>query len=341
MAAPEGACSRIAGLTWNRNAFPAPAAGSAMTRVVSQSAGPGSALTGTEDAFRLYETIRPRLPAAGPPGAALALPSLEEVADHVDGFLLDAYGVLNVGNRPIPGVPERLRSLRGRGKRLIVLTNAASFTRPQLIAKYASLGFDFAPEDVIASRDIAAARMAQIAPGAHWAAISAEGDRFEDIPAHVTDALNDPSALDHADALLFLSTARWNDHLQDRLIRALERRPRPLVIANPDVMAPHEHGLTIEPGLYGHLLLDRLPDLPVTWIGKPFADIFQAGIRQAGIEAGRVAMVGDTLHTDVLGGSAAGCRTVLATLHGVFRGMDVAPFIGASGLAPDFMIPSP
>ncbi len=52
-------------------------------------------------------------------------------------------------------------------------------------------------------------------------------------------------------------------------------------------------------------------------------------------------MVGDTLHTDVLGGAAAGCRSVLVTDHGLFAGRDTAPFIAASGIVPDFIIPSP
>ncbi|MFD1810358.1 HAD hydrolase-like protein [Gemmobacter lanyuensis] len=36
-------------------------------------------------------------------------------------------------------------------------------------------------------------------------------------------------------------------------------------------------------------------------------------------------MVGDTLHTDILGGQAAGHGTILVTDHGLFKGRDVAP----------------
>jgi ribonucleotide monophosphatase NagD (HAD superfamily) len=51
-------------------------------------------------------------------------------------------------------------------------------------------------------------------------------------------------------------------------------------------------------------------------------------------------MVGDSLHTDILGGRAAGCFTVLVTGHGFFAGVDPAPFIAASGLVPDFTVAS-
>lgn len=291
-------------------------------------------------AFARYEAIRPRLPAARYPARSLHLPSLDQVADHVDGFLLDAFGVLNVGETAIPGAVARMAALRARGKRLVVLTNAASYTRDQLLAKYHRLGFDFAADEVVASRDVAVARLDHIAPGATWAAIAAAGDTFADIPARLLDAVADPAAFDRADALLFLSTARWSPALQQRLIRALERRPRPLVIANPDLVAPREGGLTLEPGLFGHDLLDAMAN-EVHWFGKPFPDAFAEGIARTGLAPDRLAMVGDTLHTDVLGGAAAGCRTVLVTDHGLFAGRDTGPFIAASGIVPGFIVPSP
>lgn len=306
---------------------------------VSLDAGAGDMLSDAGSAFARYEQICPRLPQARFPTQSLHLPSLEEVADHVDGFLLDAFGVLNIGDTAIPGAVARLASLRARGKRLAVLTNAASYTRAQLLAKYHRLGFDFTADEVVASRDVAVARLETIAPGATWAAIAAEGDTFADIPARLVDAVADPSALRTADGVLFLSTARWTPALQATLVAALQHHPRPLVIANPDLVAPREGGLTLEPGLFGHALLDEV-QVQTHWFGKPFPEAFAEGIARTGLPAGRLAMVGDTLHTDVLGGAAAGCRSVLVTDHGLFAGLEVRPFIEASSMTPDFIIGS-
>lgn len=306
---------------------------------VSLDAQAGGMLSDAVSAFARYEAIRPRLPAAHYPARSSVLSSLEDVADHVDGFLLDAFGVLNVGETAIPGAVARMASLRARGKRLAVLTNAASYTRSQLLAKYRKLGFDFTADEVVASRDVAVARLEGIAPGATWAVIAAAGDTFADIPARVLDAVADPSALADADAVLFLSTARWTPALQARLVDALERNLRPFVIANPDLVAPREGGLTLEPGLFGHDLLDRI-GADAYWFGKPFPEAFAEGIARTGLAPARLAMVGDTLHTDVLGGAAAGCRSVLVTDHGLFTGRDTAPFIAASGITPDFIIAS-
>ncbi len=300
----------------------------------------GGLLADAEAAFARYEAIRHRLPMARFAAQSQRLASLDAVADHVDGFLLDAFGVLNVGDTAIPGAVARMASLRARGKRLAVLTNAASYTRAQLLAKYHRLGFDFTADEVVASRDVAVSWLERIAPGATWAAIASGDDSFADIPARLLDAVADPGALKAADGLLFLSTARWTPPLQRRLVDALRDNPRPFVIANPDIVAPREDGLTLEPGLFANDLLDVVKT-GAHWFGKPFPEAFAEGIARTGLAAGRLAMVGDTLHTDVLGGAAAGCRSVLVTDHGLFAGRDTAPFIAASGIIPDFIINSP
>jgi glycerol 3-phosphatase-2 len=289
-------------------------------------------------AFARYEAVRDRLPAAHFPGAAMRAETLDEVADRYDGFIFDAFGVLNVGDTPIAGAVERIAALRRMGKRMVVLTNAASYTRSSALAKYRRLGFDFAAEEVVSSRDVAAARLEQVAPGALWAAITAAGDDLADIPATCRDLLDDPGALDAAEGILFLSSARWTAAAQARLVRALLARPRPVVVANPDIVAPREGGLTLEPGAYAHELADHTRAEPVHF-GKPFPDAFADALaRLRGLRPERVAMVGDTLHTDVLGGAAAGTGTVLVLAHGLFRGRDVADYVMMSGIVPDWMV---
>jgi glycerol 3-phosphatase-2 len=89
-----------------------------------------------------------------------------------------------------------------------------------------------------------------------------------------------------------------------------------------------------------HRILDAL-DVPVHWFGKPFPEAFTEALGRLDLVPNRVVMVGDTLHTDTLGGAAAGCETVLITDHGLFRGHDTAPFIAACGIQPSLIIPSP
>jgi glycerol-1-phosphatase len=289
----------------------------------------------TDWAFARYEAVRARLPAAQFPVASLHAANLEDVADRYDAFVLDAFGVLNVGDTPIPGAVARMAALRALGKRLVVLTNAASYTRAAALVKYRKLGFDFTEDEVVSSRDVAAARLAT---GGQWGVIAAAGDSFADLPGRMVDVIDTPDGFDAVDGFLFLSSVRWTDALQDRLMRALAHRMRPLVVANPDIVAPREGGLSVEPGAYAHDLADRLGLVP-HWYGKPFGDGFaDVMARLGGIPAARVAMVGDTLHTDVLGGRAAGMGTILVTRHGLFAGRDVGGNIARSGIVPDVIV---
>jgi glycerol 3-phosphatase-2 len=287
-------------------------------------------------AFRRYEEVRPRLPSAFFPSAPVIAQTLEDVAERWDGFVLDAFGVLNVGDRPITGAVERMARLRAMGKRLVVLTNAASYPRRVALAKYRALGFDFAPEEVVSSRDVAAAHLAQVAPGARWGAIAQAGDDFADLGVPVIDLARTPD-WDGVDGFLFLSTAGYGPMMHAALARALERRPRPLIVANPDLVAPREGGLSVEPGYWAHDLIDRL-GCEARFFGKPFAEGFAEAAARAGLPPDRLAMVGDTLHTDVLGGRAAGMGAVLVADHGLFAGRDVMEFVTASGIIPDAIV---
>jgi glycerol-1-phosphatase len=290
-----------------------------------------------EQAFDRYEALRDHLPQATFPQASVEAETLADVADAYDAFILDAFGVLNVGETAIPGAIHRIAWLRARGKRLIVLTNGASLAQAASLAKYRRMGFDFAPEEVVASRDIAAAALSSFPEARLWAAITAPGATFEDIPADVRPLAADAGLLDRADGFLFLGSEGWTPARQSALTAALRSRPRPLLVANPDVVAPREQGLTLEPGHFAHEIGATLGIAP-EFYGKPYANAFDAALMLIGLSRSRVAMVGDTLHTDVLGGRAAGLGTVLVARHGLFRGLDPRPFIERSAIVPDCVV---
>ncbi len=290
---------------------------------------------GTQDAFDRYEAIRHRMPPARFPSQTISCSGLLEIADQVDAFLLDSFGVLNVGETAIPGAISCLRELHERGKQLIVLTNAASYTSAKAVERYHGLGFDVRADQVVSSRDVAAKRLEGILPGGLWGAIAATDDKFEDIP----DRIVHWSGQD-VDGFLLLSSAAMTPNLLEDLRSAIRDKNRPVVVANPDLVAPRETGLSKEPGFYAHQLADDLDIAPI-FFGKPFGHAFDdARDKLAGIVPERIAMVGDTLHTDILGGAAAGLKTVLVRDHGLFAGHGAETFVKASGIVPDFSCPA-
>ncbi|MEM6823715.1 MAG: HAD family hydrolase [Pseudomonadota bacterium] len=284
-----------------------------------------------EAAFQRYEDLRERFPVASFPEKSTDCAGLVEIADQVDAFVLDSFGVLNVGDRAIPGARDCIEKLRAMGKQLIVLTNAASYPLSVALDKYHRLGFDFTAEEVVSSRDVAAAHLGALVPTGRWGAVAAADDRFEDLPADVRHWDGD-----HVDGFLLLSSAEITPGLIERLKAALRDRVTPIAVANPDLVAPRESGLSKEPGYFAHLLADELGVLP-TFFGKPFGNAFEeAFLRLGGPRPERIAMVGDTLHTDILGGRSVGAKTVLVRNYGLFAGADVDGYITRSGIVPDF-----
>ena len=293
-----------------------------------------------DQAFARYEEIRDRLPAMPSGGDCLKITGLHKLGDQIDVFVFDAFGVLNIGEIPVAGAHDRVMQLREMGKQVLVLTNSASFTPAQTQAKFARLGFDFAPDEIISSRDVCETHLNAVSPHGQWGVIAPSGFSPDDLKVDALALGDDLRDYDLVSAFLMLSAADWNTSRQTLLHDSLRRNPRPLVVANPDLVAPREHGLSLEPGYFAHDLQDRL-GVEVIFHGKPFASVYETIERRLPkIKRSRIAMVGDTLHTDVLGARARGWSTALITDHGLFAGQNVQKFISASGISPDWIAPS-
>ena len=286
------------------------------------------------DIHARYEAIRHRLPAADATSAMREIGSLMDIASEVDAFVFDAFGVLNVGEVPIEGAAARLDELRASGCAIRVLTNAASYDRAGAIAKFRRLGMRLTDDEIITSRDATLKYLTL----RHWGVIAAEADALTDLPAPVTRLRDDPRDYDAAAGFLFLSTADWTDARQAMLEASLAHRPRSLFIANADLAAPRDDGFSREPGYFGHQLAD-LRASEVRFFGKPFAEVYTlAEATLPGVPRRRIAMCGDTLHTDILGAAVRGWRTVLVTRDGLYAGLDAEAFARECGILPDWKV---
>ncbi|MDJ0827225.1 MAG: HAD hydrolase-like protein [Rhodobacter sp.] len=287
-----------------------------------------------------YEAVRPLLPQAEMPRQSTWAVHLGELEPKFDVFLLDAFGVLNVGNTAISGAPERLKSLREMGKHLRVITNGATYPAEVSQQKFADMGFDFQLEEIISSRDALNAALKARPESGTWGAMAAKGSQLETLSADCTLLGGDRASYDAACGFLMLSTAEWTDTQQAMLHDSLAANPRPVLVGNPDIVAPREQGLTKEPGFHAYELTRQLNIRP-EFFGKPFGNVFELALSgMPNVEPARVLMVGDTLHTDVLGGAARGFRTALVTGHGLFSGHNILPFIKKTGIVPNYVMPT-
>ena len=306
---------------------------------VSQS--PGRDHLNMPEAFAAYEAVRHRLPAVQRAGSVQRLPDLGGLADSIDTFLLDAFGVLNIGETAIAGVPERVAGLQKAGKRVIVVSNAAGYPHSTLMEKYKRLGYDFAPEDVITSRKTVLHALSS-EPKRRWGVVAQKSFGLEGLDHLDMAFLGDHAAdYDDVEGFLMLGSSNWTDDRQTLLEASLARNPRPVFVGNPDIVAPREYGFSTEPGHYAHRLADRTGIEP-QFFGKPFNNIFELAFAQLGpIDPARTVMVGDSLHTDILGGQIAGIKSALIAGFGFFDGHDVHKPISTSGIIPDYILDRP
>lgn len=294
-----------------------------------------------QEAFASYERVRHRLPASTSGAPCTRLPDLDALADKMDVFLLDAFGVLNIGDTAIPGVPDRIAGLQNAGKRVMIVSNAAGFPHGRLMEKYKNLGYHFAPEDVITSRK-ATLHALHNAPPLKWGLMATQSLGRGDIePFDMVYLAEDAADYDAADAFVLLGSAVWTETRQALLEASLRNAPRPVYVGNPDIVAPREDGFSIEPGHFAHRLADQTGIEP-QFFGKPFGNIFDLAFAQIDkVDLGRTVMVGDSLHTDILGGQAAGVKTALIAGYGFFAGHDVDGPIQTSGIQPDYILQRP
>ncbi|WP_341213370.1 HAD-IIA family hydrolase [uncultured Limimaricola sp.] len=291
-------------------------------------------------AFDAYVAVRHRLPEAPLGGGFGHAPDLGAIADPFDVILFDAYGVLNVGETPILGAAARIAELRDRGKRIMVVSNSAGYPKRAMMQRFERLGFDFAPDEVVTSREALLAHLAQ-APPRLWGVMLGVGHglrEFEEIDAHLL--LDDAAGYDQADGFLLVGSDGWTVERQRLLTASLQARTRPVLVGNPDLVAPRETGLSLEPGHFAHALADAGLCAP-EFFGKPFGAIFDLALSRLDPPPApnRVLMVGDTLHTDILGARAMGFASALVTEHGPLAGEDVIAAIDRAGIMPDFVIP--
>lgn len=290
---------------------------------------------------RIRATLPPGLPATRQPDTR-QLDSLEPLTDRFRAFVFDAFGVLNAGPRAFPAAVQHLRDLQDRGKPVLVLSNAATASHPALVIKYQAMGFTLEPEQIISSRWVLEQTLHREQWRGRYGVIAPASSAPDSLHLDWVPVRSGISAsqLDELDGFVFLSTEGWNETIHQALTRSLCHRPRPLCVANPDLVAPRGDCLTLEPGYFAQLLREQC-GLQPTYFGKPYQPAFEAVRHKLpGIEPDEILMVGDTLHTDILGGQQAGFKTLLVTAEGALRGLDIPDCIAQSGISPDYTAPA-
>ncbi|HKF73892.1 MAG TPA: HAD hydrolase-like protein [Stellaceae bacterium] len=291
-----------------------------------------------EHAWREYRRSERRLPSKPPPVRPERVAGIREIRHHFDAVILDAWGVLNLGAVPIPRALAAVKELRASGVPLLVLSNDAAIDRAAAAENHRRRGYPFNAEDIVAGLDLLPEALAALALEAPPGLIADPSAPMQALTAAMPALGEDPGIYDQVPGIVFLSADQWSERKQDLLRESLVRRPRPLIVCNPDIASPETNMLNAEPGFYAHRIADETGDPPIL-CGKPDGGIYRKALgRLGGIRPERVLCVGDTLHTDILGGRAAGCRAMLVQ-DGFCAARDALTLAAECGIWPDFVAP--
>ncbi len=271
-----------------------------------------------------------------------------EIAQSYRAIFLDSYGVVKNHRGLIPGGSETIKALREAGKTIRILTNDASRSPEQQAARFEKQGLTgLAPAEIITSGMMAKLFLEQKVKGGKVAYLGTENAAHYILAANLNSIA--VSKIDLADcsditAMVFLDDEGfdWNRDI-NTTVNLLRKRNIPAIVANSDKLYPvAKNDVSIATGGIAKLV-ESILNRKFIHFGKPDTQMFNYAFEdintQGNFTREDILMVGDTLHTDILGGNKFGVRTVLV-LSGNTRAENADIQIRSTGIIPDYVCDS-
>lgn len=264
-------------------------------------------------------------------------------------IFFDSYGVIRNYNGLIPGIRNTFDWLRRESKPYYIITNDASRSPELLCDKLHNIGMDLVEPGQVISSGMLAKEFLDLKVksgvvaymGTPESAHYIEHPGLEIIPIQEVNEKN----ADQVTALVLLDDEgfEWLDGI-NKAVNLLRWRSIPAIVANPDGSYPiskQKVGIAIG-GI--SWMIEKITGKKFIRFGKPDSQIFMFAWEMVkaqfpDITKKDILMVGDTLHTDILGGNKFGLDTALV-LTGNILPEDAETRIIASGIAPTYICTS-
>lgn len=294
---------------------------------------------------RFYAENGPSLP-AGQPSDMRFVDSLQESLAGLEGLILDSYGVIGLGSAPIDGITDLFAAAKAQDIPIVILTNGASQPAENRVAGYRAWGLDIRADDIVSSRDSCYQAVLQIQaqqPEARFSYLGHHLVPFDDVKGPIYGAPHyQQDGWADADYFIFLGAINWQSHDQDELEQALSRKNASLIVGNPDVSAPQIEGFSFEPGFWA-MRAQENTGAELIMTGKPYASAYDLAMQalsqkaQKPLSAEKIGMVGDSLHTDILGAKSYGLQAILLSSYGLMAGRDITTEAEMAQIYPDMV----
>ncbi len=241
------------------------------------------------------------------------------------GLLLDLDGTVWEDDALIPGADEAVAALRAAGMPLRFVTNITRVPRATLAGWLAEFGIPASANDVFTPPLAAAA----------WLRGRGVNRVFLCLPEHTHVEFDDfviHDELPEAVVVGDMGTGWTYEILNDAFN---------LILDGAEFLALHRNrywktggGLAVDAGAFV-AALEYASGREATLVGKPSQPLYDAAAGSIGLKAEEVAMVGDTLESDIAGAKEAGCQAIL-----VRTGKFDADELAESSVQPDLVVDS-
>ena len=226
----------------------------------------------------------------------------------VRGWLFDVDGVLHVGSAPVPGARELLRDLLTREIPFRLLTNTTTASRATLAMRLHAIGLPVTEELLITAPMATAAYVRRRFPGVpcYLLAKGDAGDDFRAARVPIVGPDGEPDA-----GVVVIGGA------EDELTYARLNHAFRLLLGGAKLVGMHRNtawrtadGMALDSGPFITALATAAGTRAIV-VGKPAAGFFRQAIRDLGLPAAELAMVGDDARNDLAPAQRLGLVGVL------------------------------
>jgi NagD protein len=227
------------------------------------------------------------------------------------GYLIDMDGVIYRGGQLIPGADRFINSLRSAEVPFRFLTNNSQRTRRDVATRLMRLGIDVEDEHVYTCATATARFLAAQKPKG-TAFVIGEGGLLNALHENgyaIVEKDPDYVVVGEGRAISF--------EMVEAALRMVLAGAK-LVATNLDPNCPTDSGL--RPGCGATVaMLETASGVKAFSVGKPSPYMLRGARKELGLTTDQTVVIGDTMETDILGGTQLGFKTILVLSGGTCR----------------------
>ena len=271
--------------------------------------------------------------------------NFKSIIDRYEVIFFDSFGVIKNYKGLVSGIEKTFNYLEKENKDFYIVTNDASRSPEQLANGFVNMGLKNIKTNHIVSSGMLTKEYLDLKVnngivaylGTENSANYLESKSLLTLPVSKIDHTN----IEKVNALVFLDDEgfNWFEDL-NKTVNILRKRTIPIIVANTDYAYPLSvNDVSISIGGLASMV-EGIVGKEFIRFGKPDSQMFMFAydlIRENRIiNKKQIVMVGDTLHTDILGGNKFGLDTVLV-LSGNTLALDAETLIKTSGIVPTYI----